>query len=499
MGAPTRAAFAAMAAASAAAASAAASAAAPAPLPLVITVDTSAVVNTARPEYLSFNFDYHMDSEEWPAWNSSSIINMSLTDPNLLYLAGELAPAFLRVGGSEGDNVTYETPTSPCPPGLFFCMTMARWAELANFTAAAGLRMLYGLNAMAGRANASAHMDLSNIASFLRYLSGAGYDSRTIYAFEFGNELTSKVEAAVYAQDAAAVKALIAAAWPEPASRPGLVGNDENPDPGYLAAMLAAAPPSTFDAVTWHQYSGYGLDPTLASLAWSPAFMDIAPGKAAAQVAAARGVVPGQEMWVGETAMAWHSGGVNVTDTFLSGPWLITQMGALAATHGVQCRQTLKGGYYELVDRNTMAPNPDYVTTYLWKRTLGGGVLNTTVGAGHPDVRVYAHCAAGGEGLALAFVNMNASVAYSISVQDATGGAVALAPRGEYVLTPGTPGVEASRTVALNGVEVVYAGPGSLAPQLQPAVVTDPSAPLVLAPHTYGFVTLPHASSPCSS
>jgi heparanase len=56
--------------------------------------------------------------------------------------------------------------------------------------------------------------------------------------------------------------------------------------------------------------------------------------------------------------MAWHSGRDNVTNTYLSGPWFISQLGSLAATHAFQCRQTLIGGYYELINKTTLAPNP---------------------------------------------------------------------------------------------------------------------------------------------
>ena len=41
----------------------------------------------------------------------------------------------------------------------------------------------------------------------------------------------------------------------------------------------------------------------------------------------------------------------------------------------MQCRQTLLGGYYELIDKTTLTPNPDYWTALLWKRTMGQGVL----------------------------------------------------------------------------------------------------------------------------
>ncbi len=56
-----------------------------------------------------------------------------------------------------------------------------------------------------------------------------------------------------------------------------------------------------------------------------------------------------------------HATGRNgTTNTFLSCPWYLVQLGMLASTHTVQCRQTLRGGYYELVDKYTNTPNPDW-------------------------------------------------------------------------------------------------------------------------------------------
>ena len=74
----------------------------------------------------------------------------------------------------------------------------------------------------------------------------------------------------------------------------------------------------------------------------------------------ARFATPLPQISVGETAMAWHSGQNGTTDSFLSGPWWISQLAGLAPTHDYQCRQTLLGGYYELIDKWTVTPNPDY-------------------------------------------------------------------------------------------------------------------------------------------
>lgn len=146
--------------------------------------------------------------------------------------------------------------------------------------------------------------------------------------------------------------------------------------------------------------------------------------------------------------MAWHSGRNNTTNTFMSCPWYMTQLGLLAPTHSVQCRQvsglrivsvtsllmpplfafqTLQGGWYELVDKWTQTPvcapdfvvlltllcanslfslptdqNPDFWVAHLWKRTMGTGVLqgkldNSTGSTG--DLFLFPHCAAGTPGV----------------------------------------------------------------------------------------------------
>ena len=145
--------------------------------------------------YASFNLDYHYDGEEYPAWKGCSVINMSLTEPNLVYLAKSLSPAVLRVGGSEGDMVFYETPGAPCPPNTTFCLTFARWGEINAFAEATGNKVAFGLNAMAGRLNKTCPLcpwDPTNTAAFLAASKAAGI---TPYAFEFGNVSPSSLAA----------------------------------------------------------------------------------------------------------------------------------------------------------------------------------------------------------------------------------------------------------------------------------------------------------------
>ncbi len=479
---------------------AAAAAAAAAPSPATVTVDASAVVSSVRPEYLSFNFDWHLSSEETPAWVNASVLALNLSDTRLLTLTAALSPAHLRVGGSEGDNVTYAVKGNECTPNATnFCLTMAKWDEIHAFAAQTGVTVAFGLNAMAGRVGAG-HADLTQVASLFAYSSAKGYGATTtLAAFEYGNELEYKTNATAYSEDVVAVRALLNSAWPDPATRPLLVANDENPDPAYWATALLPIAGSSLNASTWHMYAGYGLDPTLPTKAWSPAFFNLVKTTSSPMIDAAKDFVKGGgEIWVGETAMAWHSGQNGTTNTYLSGPWYISQLGMLASTHTVQCRQTLVGGYYELVNKWDYSPNPDFWTALLWKKTMGTGVLAAS--SSSVDVVAFAHCsaAAGADatgsatGVTVAFINLSNSTAYQLALS----GIPSPVPRHEYVLSPAD-GVETTRDVLLNGSPLTFAD-GTLSPT-PPAVVTDPSVPLVLQPHTYGYVVFPDAPNPCAA
>lgn len=46
-------------------------------------------------------------------------------------------------------------------------------------------------------------------------------------------------------------------------------------------------------------------------------------------------------------------------------PILPPQLGDLAPTHDFQARQTLLGGYYELINKTTVSPNPDFWTALI--------------------------------------------------------------------------------------------------------------------------------------
>jgi heparanase len=177
-----------------------------------------------------------------------------------------------------------------------------------------------------------------------------------------------------------------------------------------------------------------------------------------------------------------------------------TQLGNLAPTHAFQARQAFVGGYYELVDHVAMIPNPDYWTALVWKRTMGAGVLNAS--SSSHDVLAWAHCAEGSGsnnrgnqpggviGATFALINLSADSAATLTFS----GVGASVPRNEYLLTP-VDGVSNARAVLLNGAPLTFEQ-GVLSPT-PPRVVTDPTVPFILPPHTYAFVSFPDASTSC--
>lgn len=150
--------------------------------------------------------------------------------------------------------------------------------------------------------------------------------------------------------------------------------------------------------------------------------------------------------------------------------------------HKVFCRQTLMGGNYELVDKESFLPNPDYWTALLWKRLMGTKVLEVTPDKSTPHLRAYAHCGHG-QGLTVAFINLAGNETYDIAIEGLN--VASLLPRIEFHLSSDN---LHSKHMYLNGELLVFEN-GHL-PPLNGKYVSD-NIPLQVAPHTYGYIHYP--------
>jgi heparanase 1 len=348
--------------------------------------------------------------------------------PRLVRLARELAPAYLRIGGTDADRAHVDLSASPSapPPGYRWLLTAAQWDGVAGFARAVGLDLFVTLNAGPGPRGGGAGPWMPDDARAL--VTYATVRGDPVRVWELGNELNAyslvfgfALPPAQIGDDAAVARALLDAAapgarlaapsyafWP-------LIGDFH----GDHAQVVAAARPS-LDVVTWHYYPQQSIRCPVRTRAAEPeVVLDPANldelARWSAQVHTDAGGLP---VWLGETGNAQCGGEPGVSDAWAGTLWWIDELG-LAARLGneVVVRQTLSGSNYGLIDDVTLTPRPDYWASVVWRRVMGTRVLD--VGrTGAPKLRLYAHCARGGPAgaAAVAAINLDDQVAARVGL-----------------------------------------------------------------------------------
>jgi len=470
-----------------------------------VTVDAGRAIGHTSPSLVSFNLDWHKNEEEPPAWShNASAMTIDLSSPRLRAAVSALAPGHLRIGGSEGDHIIYDvagdgcgasTTGAPQPVDPAFCLSMARWRELVAFASDTGVSLVLGLNAMSYRANSSAPLDLRNIAAFLNYTAAAGL---RVGGFELGNELP-KISPAVCAQDYLNLAQLLEHFWPNATARPRLIGNDLNSDEEYVRAFLPLVG-GALDVLTYHNYAGEGANHTPVSAFMTPDYLDRGPQQSRGVIAAWQELAaPATELWVGEIAACWHSGQQGWTDRFGDLFWYLDALAARARlNHSAFCRQALVGGFYEMLDRATLAPNPDYWGALAFRQLMGPTVLEARVdGDTTRMLRAWAQCQPPGV-VTLLLINLSNDTIYEFAVESLGLPGAPSAPRSEYELAAGGDGSLTAQNVTLNGVALQPVGPQGRIPSLTALAVGGKGATVVVRPQTIRFVVFEGvAATPC--
>jgi heparanase 1 len=431
--------------------------------------------------------------------------------PRLRRLARELAPAYLRIGGTAADKVFYDlgdAPLAQAPTPYRAVLTRAQWDGVNAFAMALDYRVVFTLNAGPGPRDANDDWQPGNARSLLEYTQAKRYP---VALWDFGNEANAypitvrlgyRVGASVLAKDVAAARALVDATTPgalfaAPSSAYWPVIGEFLP---IYDDFLAAGGAASIDVVTWHYYPQQSRRCLLATRRASPDRM-FDPSTLneidawAARVEAGRDAhARGKPVWLGESGNAQCGGEPGVSDAFVSGFWWLDELGRMARRgQSVLVRQTLSGSNYGLLDDDTLAPRPDYWTAVLWRRLIGARVLEASAG-GDSLLRVYAHCTRAGApdarpgAVTLAVINLDPARGISL-VLDAYGETADV-----YELSSRD---MASSETRLNGVTLTVEDDGS-PPLLPPRVVHGRAGSLRahFAPATYGFVVLPHAAAP---
>lgn len=374
----------------------------------------AAIVSEA---FLGVNLDWWLEGcgGEGAQWDlNASAARIDLTNPRLRALAAGLAGGTLRVGGTHGNSVVYVTGNSTaalscathgqqrCYP---ICLTVDRFAAITDFAERSGLALAFGLN-----------MQVPDVTNIKALFAAVASRNLTVDAWELGNELgLGPVE-----DLGPAVAAARDVAWPLGSpNRPVLVGVDDagdgsndrhNTNNTEPEARTLVREQSFLHAITFHAYPlhhGGGPTPTLLEhmmnftvldIEIDAVFGDMVTTVADATAARGRGNTYYPEVWMGEGNAAGHGGRPGATNAFANSFWYLHAMGT-AARLGISrfCRQTLVGGGYELLNRSSWDPNPDYFAALLWARTAGTHALNVTVTTGdrygRDTFRAHAMCA----------------------------------------------------------------------------------------------------------
>jgi heparanase len=478
-----------------------------------LSVDPTTLAAVVDPRYLSLAIDASqvVGGHWWSAGEGSTGgVGAGLTEPydftrpRLRRMAAPLAPAILRVGGSEADVLYYDMaaqPVAQAPEPFEFVFTRAHWDAIQAFTGQLGFDLMFTLNA----GPSARDVDGAWTSEHARRLLGYARDQGSpVAAWELGNEINGyvvfhgpehMVTGAQYAADLGVLAELVAdegleapvmgpssAYWPE-------LGEMAPVMPDFMAAGAGGA-----DVITWHYYPQQSQRCPMASRPAAPEVM-LDPANLdevalwAAQVEALRDAhAPGTPIWLGETGNAQCGGAAGVSDRFAGSFWWLDQLGLLAARGTpIVVRQTLSGADYGLIEDETLRPNPDYFMSLLWKALMGARVLAVARPDDAPDhLRAYAHCTPGVDGgVTWLLLNLDASEALTVATPPFTD-----APREVYLLT-----AEAltSRELSLNdqGLEVAEDG---TPPALTPTRTERPD--LELPPRTIAFWAVPGASVP---
>lgn len=384
---------------------------------------------------------------------------LDILDPRLLRFARPLAPAMLRIGGTEADRVGYRIKkrwAATLVASHEFLLHKGLWKSVNLFARKAGFDILFVIGAGPGNRDEKGAWSSENARKLIAHAAKKGLP---ITAWELGNEvngypfvhgLRNRVSGSRYAKDFAVFSRLVRELDPGaravgPGSSVWPVIGEPNPILPTLAKSGALSPT---DVLSWHYYPQQSSRGRLADRRATEGRL-LAPRRLDSVAKRARALLSlsdGREIWMTETGHALYGGEPGLSDTYCSSLWWLDQLGLLACEGTSRVfRQSLAGADYGLLDQSSFEPRPDYYATFLWKRLMGSEVFQAPRVDG-PDkrLRAYRHSSAmAGDSNSLLLINLRDRPALVFFEGR---------PRRRFVISPESGLL--SRRILLNGVPV---------------------------------------------
>ena len=478
--------------------------------------DTDVMINGSEPlftvsdKFLSFAIDtsqvvggnwWSADGEATIGVGADEAEPFDFTRTRLRNMARELAPAYLRIGGTEADKVFYDMQNQGLDeaPGKYeFVFTAQHLDSIAEFAQAMGFEIFFTLNAGPGPRD-EGKWQPDNARELMTYTAQHHYP---VTVWEFGNEMNGylinyfmTVRPKQYTEDMTALVALrneitpgIPVAGPSPAFWP-VIGEPFKVLEDYL--RLGG---HLFDIVTWHYYPQQSKRCPITTLparkgnALFAPFLNEAGNFADTAGSYRDQYAPNAEVWLGETGNAQCGGAPGISDRFVAGFWWLDQLGLMATKgHPVVVRQTLAGSDYGMINDETLNPNPDYWNSLLWKRLMGDRVLATSAEQSPVRLRHYAHCNPDGGGkVTVLLLNLDRELSARVRLAD-----LGIAGAEAYLLTaPDLFGYE----IKLNG-ELLKTDDDGTPPEFTSQKISGDF--IEIPPTAYGFFVIDADVSAC--
>ena len=415
-------------------------------------------------------------------------------------LANALSPAYLRIGGTAQDFMTFvnddvttkwnnsnikeqgEKIVSECIPKFEswrkmtpFNISVSYFEDIANFARKNGLHLIFGLNGKS-RAKNNAWNERNSL-KIIKLASERQYN----VDWELGNEPNRYVKFGKKyivspSQLVKDIKKLRFYVKNSGICGPG-VTQPKTKSIIYFKKFLDGHP--DINTATYHQYYMPQKYSTLNRYL-DPTYVD----KLSKQMKLVRKLLKitnvTSPLWLGESGSSSGGGAQNLSDTFASGFLYLAKLGVASENcHRVVIRQSFYGGYYSMLNPITHDPLPDYWSAVIFKQLIGRKFLysdNTM----KKRLKTYTYCSK---------QNVNDIVIVAINFM---GTPVKLSAAGfehhqieKYILTS-IDGDLHSKGILLNG-KVLELGNDFLIPSIHGKLSTQP----VIVPKTsYAFLVV---------
>lgn len=398
---------------------------------VIVTLNQTGTIAQVDDKYLSFSIDISVLAGGfwWEGSTSSQqglgtqkIPPLNLQPGKLDKLVQTLGPAYLRVGGSEADNIHYFDTGEAISNTLVLRKTM--WDDLHKFCERLNLSLMFTFKYGLFNRQQHGHWQADEVIKLLKYSQD---NHQHIAICELGNELnaywafhgiTSQPRARLLAKDYDTFIRTVrqhspnskiagpgSAFWPRLGET---IKPFSNITPSFLSSLT-----EKLDIVDWHYYPFQSSRSpirtraaTLRNTLSARSLLDFQ--RYLTQLTTYRNrYQPQADIWTGETGSAQCGGEAKLSDRFASSFWWADQLGRGARLgQKVMIRQSLIGGDYALINRQSLKLNPDYWLSWLWNKLMGKEVYD--VRSSDPDVLVYCHSARKEGKCTLMILNMSA-------------------------------------------------------------------------------------------